>query len=36
MSSKEIDVTQKKNPTDVVHWNGMNMRLFVIIFSDKF
>jgi hypothetical protein len=21
MSSKEIDVTQKKNPTDVVHWN---------------
>ncbi len=21
MSSKEIDVTQKRNPTDVVHWN---------------
>jgi hypothetical protein len=21
MSSKEIDVMQKKNPTDVVHWN---------------
>jgi hypothetical protein len=21
MSSKEIDVTQKKNPTDVAHWN---------------
>jgi hypothetical protein len=21
MSSKEINVTQRKNPTDVVHWN---------------
>jgi hypothetical protein len=26
MSSKEIDVMQKKNPIDVVHWNEYEAR----------